>query len=487
MAYIRQDDDEQNKDENTQPLAPGAIGSNGFTPSTSQGYFQPQQQTPQQKAGSGTFTNLSSWLDAGKGRDQNISSQGSDLLGKETTKFNTAAQPLRDATDQSTTLSDQGIKDVFNTASGNPIVHGGGINSQIIYNNDPAASSKAFQQLQGLLTQTYNGPTSVDYDPTTGDSMTNLRGLDALSGTNTAGAQLAGEQLYSAGDRRLDNAVFGADAASQKAIAANKKGGTDFLNNVGTETQALNAKAKTLADDYTNAANTARTQLAALGTKITGDVDSRVQTANAQEAAQSDPNYVNATHMVNTPGDRWAGYEPGSGPATEGNQISAGESRGLDVLKNLIGTKSIAQAGTYTPGHWAEEQDPNQAPDLTIKRPTYHYAPLVQPNAGANEANGVGQVLSGIFSGGIGNLIGLIKGAQDPDSQTNQGIPHGQWLDDNGNPVDAYHYDPGTGIVTDVQTGEKFNKSDIDAGIWVIDPKTGKYKLSKQINGKDVT
>jgi hypothetical protein len=162
MAYFLPDDDE-GKGKAQQPaptLAPGAVSTGVDGPTISGG--QPsKQQTPQQQQGSGTFTGLDKWLNAGAGRDKLVSDTGGSLLTTEKTKFDTAAKPLQDATFTPTTYDDNQVAGIL--YGGTPNSFSG--KSAPVVSSDPDAWKKT---LEGALTQDYTGPTSVDYDPSQG-------------------------------------------------------------------------------------------------------------------------------------------------------------------------------------------------------------------------------------------------------------------------------------------------------------------------------
>jgi hypothetical protein len=467
MAYLKPEEEEQQAG---QPMAPGAIKPQGGLVPGGPGGVQPQQ-TPQQKQGTGGFTNLQRFLDAGAGRDQNISKVGGDLLKTETSTFDAAKEPLESATFTPTTFTDEQIGGILGS---------GGVNKPS-KSSDPIMGAPApaggFDALKGALTQDYTGPMSVDYDPTKGTSKDNLLGLDALAGTNTTGAELAkrlsGGASYGAGSRRFDNAMFGADVASQKAIGTNKEQGGKFLKGVGEKSKELANKAKGFKDAAAQARNATRGQLEGFADRIVGGVDSRVKTASDAEQWRR----MGAPQTSAPAGYMWDVYE-GGGTPTRQNMVTADESGALQKLGKLIGMENVPQihkGGEFTPGEWKYAQDLSQVDTLQPVLPKYEYRP-VGPDPGAQQGIGLGSLLGGIFSGGLSLIpMGAIA-ANDPNSTARHATGRNAWFDENGNEVEAYREDPSTGEVVDVQTGQRWPKEWIDSGKIAINPATGKYE-----------
>jgi hypothetical protein len=213
--------------------------------------------------------------------------------------------------------------------------------------------------------------------------------------------------------------------------------------------------------------------LQTLASNINSGIDSRVKYFNDNEAARQAAMPTSGAEK----GRKYTGdYVPGV-KATRENQSSQDESTALSRLGQLIGSvPQVAPGGaSRQSGYWSQEDDPSQAPMLNAKnggKYTYKQG-YSDPNARGPAA--ASDILLGILTGGIGNVIMHNTAGHDPKTNLGAAMPHGQWLDENGEPADVYYHDPVSGVVTDKQTGEKFNQSDIDKGNVVLDPNTGKY------------
>jgi hypothetical protein len=199
-----------------------------------------------------------------------------------------------------------------------------------------AGDGAAKGNIQKTLSQTYTGPMSLSYDPTTGGSFDNIKAIDNLSATATTGAQLAGENPYSQGARRLDGAMFGADADSQKAMASNKQGGIDLLKNAVASDARVKAEAKKKADWIEGEKSRARKALE----KSAADI------ATQRRANDAVPSRTKRDVVQ------------GSG-ATEGNMITSDEASTLDLLGQLVGARTIGKTGEYTPWSITETAVPD--------------------------------------------------------------------------------------------------------------------------------
>jgi len=349
MAYVRQDDEDPQNQQAAPTLAPGASsGSAGGMVGGTQPSVQPSApvQTPQQKQGSGGFTNLSNWLDAGKGRDKQISTTGSGLLSTERKTFDTAATPLRDATFTADTTDDAGISNLLNTETG--------------YNNNQANSAPAMQRLQNMVTQDYTGPMNVDWDPS---KRAGLRSLDNLSATSTTGTELVGDAQYTAGSKRLDNSLFGADSASQDAIGANKKNTGDFLVAATGEVKTLGDKTTGFQTSAKDARELASGQLGREADRIYADITTRVDHANAVD--QQTQNRANDGTAV--PFRTVRSVIEGSG-ANENNIVSRQESAQLRELGKLIGARQVERTGEYRPWEVNDVMTPDPIQDAVDSR-----------------------------------------------------------------------------------------------------------------------
>lgn len=352
MAYFappKEDEENENAQQETPVLAPGATSSTGgfATGATVAGQ---QQSAPgpgaQQKQGTG-FTNLSSWLNAGKGRDKQVSSTGTNLLGAEQVKFDEAAKPLQAATFTPTTMEDAEVASLIGAGSGaNAPARG----------TAPPPSDDWQTKLSGLLEQDYTGPTSVDYDWTTGDSRDNLLGVDALSATDTTGAELAkrqgaGVDGYTAGERRLDASMFGADAESQAAIAGNKAGGSKFMDSSTKTAGELAAKAQGFKDAAAGARTKTHDQLRSIADSTTATIRARADAENARLA-----DLMAAGAPTGKKNADWVGAR--AGDANVGNMMNDTEASAFDKLRALIGGDQPARTGRLTAGQRTYIDDP---------------------------------------------------------------------------------------------------------------------------------
>ncbi len=353
MAYIRQLDEEDEK--TAAPLAPGnaggSVGGAGVPNVTGT-----RPQTPQQKQGSGGFHNLKSFLDAGQGRHKSIADKGTSLLGAEKSVFDKAAQPLRDASFTALTPDSGTLEKLVGTASreGNtvtPSVSGVG--------SGAGGAPTAMDQLGNFISQDYHGPMSVDYNP---NATGNLRSVDALSATDTAGTEMAKGTPYSSGANRLDQSLFGADAESQGAIAGNKSGGTAFLDSAETEANALAGKAHGFKVEAEKARDTARGGMEALDASIRGGVSKRLAEVQAREAKRAGQVQENSSwNEKDREHTAYKGtYKPGEA-ASEGNVVTADEAGWMGTLGKLLGKEGIAKTGTHAPGAVDWQVDPEKS------------------------------------------------------------------------------------------------------------------------------
>ncbi len=362
MAFIRQQEDEEQQVA-APTLAPGAGKTAGGMVSGGGigGALTAPQQTPQQKAGSGTFTNLSSWLNAGNGRDKQISTAGNAALTGEKTAFTTAKDPVEKASFTATTATNDEIKNVL-TPQTVTQPSSGSISSGSGYVADPsealnpfnapkpaAAPGKTLDDLKKMITQSYDGPRAIDYDV---NNRAGLRRLDNLAATNTTGAELVGpDAQYGSGNRRLDTTLFGADINSQNAIGANKKGGQDFIGQVGTDTKRLGDKVAGFDKAASDARSQTMNQITSFGDTVLGGIEQRVKEANDKQDAMQ----LNRTSDSAVPDGFELGDWVGDGTrASAGNIMNATESEQLARLRSLIGGDkyNIQDTGDFKSGYY---------------------------------------------------------------------------------------------------------------------------------------
>ncbi len=360
MAYVvPQQDDEEEKQQGQQGAwqTPTLGGGQAFGANT--GSAQPSQTPAAQNAqnkGTG-FTNLSNWLDAGKGRSQNISSTGSNLLGQEKTNFNNAASGVENSTYNPKTV--EGVN-----ANGND-------NFAVEFWKAAGGDKAAKDDISGMLNPHYDGPRTIDYDA---NKQKNLWDTASLANSDTVGQVLARPAIekgqYTSGMQRLDNALYGADADSR---AAEDKVGSD-LKDFGTDVTSRTKAAADKVAGFDKAAADASAGTTAALQKIydtqSGNLDRRVQ-----EDLQKEADHRAAVAQGYYQGDdgKWhkaqngtmAGATTGDS-ATRENVADSTQRSGFDLLNQLIGTDKLgASTAPYQGLSTKGMADPNykQAPD----------------------------------------------------------------------------------------------------------------------------
>ncbi len=341
MAYVlpRQDEEEQQQNQQT----PLKLGGSSLAPApSSSGTPQQQQQTQQsqnaQFRGTG-FTNLQNYLDAGKGRHQNIAQTGQNLLGQEKTAFDTAANPLRTAT-----YSAKTVADVNKT--------GGDVFGQNLW-KAATGDQQAKSDITGMLDQKYEGPRDVAYNP---HAQKNLWDTASLSSTNTIGNVLARPAIeqgqYGAGMRRLDNLLYGADAASRQASTDVGKQLGDFTKTVSSEKEKLGEKVAGFDKAADEASAGTRAEIERQGQNWLADLDRDVAKKRDKEA--KDRSAAEKGLVYNPKSGRYERLAPGQtigeisgATATRENVASDTQRKGFDLLNELIGTPKLGQAGPY--------------------------------------------------------------------------------------------------------------------------------------------
>lgn len=353
MGYVLPRDEDE--EEQQQQGAPQLGGSQSFAaaPGGKAAPITPQTPAAQnvQNKGSG-FTNLTNWLDAGKGRDKTISDKSTQLLGAEKTNFAKAAEPVKSATYQAKTVDD---------------VNKGGMVDKFKNNVWDAAQGDAQKkaEIAGMTAQKYEGARDVNYDP---NAQKNLWDVANLSNTSTVGNVLARPAIeagqYGAGMQRLDNVLFGADAASQAAIGGAKKGLTDFGAEVKTEKQALADKVAGFDKAAKDASEGTKKRLGEIGADWNDTINRRV--TSAQEAEAKHRQAVADGYAQGADGS-WHKVGPGEvagltsgGGATRENLATDQERRGFDLLSELIGGEKIGTAtGKYEEMKTGMTRDPD--------------------------------------------------------------------------------------------------------------------------------
>lgn len=340
MAYVLPQQDDEDQQQATMPAPPKLGGAAPMGAAPSQGPSAQQEQNTQKAASAqskGTgFTNLTSWLDAGKGREQNITKTGGELLSKEQNAFDAAASPVKNASFQAA-----------------------GSAAEMFGKGDDAGAAAA-------MNQKYTGPRDVNYDA---NAQKNVWDARSLGQTNTVTDVLARPAMqagqYGAGMQRLDNVLFGADAASQKAIGDQAQATKGFETKVGAEKKALGDKVAGLDQQAAAASEAARGQLKNVYDQRMAGLEAEVNRRNkadedlkAQLGADKVWDPVTQGWRTVAEGQR-AGEWTGGGANIE-NTIGTYETdNGFARLNKLLGTPTVQAAGKYESAKRSAEDDPN--------------------------------------------------------------------------------------------------------------------------------
>jgi len=350
MGYVIPQDDEEAKQQQQSswqaPTLGGGAPMQGQAPATQQ---TPAAQNAQNK-GTG-FTNLSNWLDAGKGRSAGISSTGSNLLGQEKTTFNNAASGVENANYKAKTVQDVNANGADN--------FGGQ------FWKAASGDANAKNDIAGMMNQSYTGPRDVKYDP---NAQKNLWDTASLANSDTVGQVLARPQIeqgqYTSGMQRLDNAMYGADAESR---AASDKTGADlkaFGTDVTTRTKAAADKVAGFDKAAQDASAGTKAELQRIYDTQSGALDRKVQDA---KIADDQRRQAIADGYAQDSNGRWHKLQPGevAGASTGGNATrdtvaDQTQRSGFDLLGQLLGTDKLgANAGPYQQVGNSTQKDPN--------------------------------------------------------------------------------------------------------------------------------
>jgi hypothetical protein len=359
MAYVlpQEEDEEELKQEQASQMAPKlggsqtlGVGGGGLSSAPTE---TPRSQNVTQK-GTG-FTNLQSWLDAGKGRDKAISSTGSSLLGQEKDAFGAAKKPMEEATGN---FKVKTVEDVNKPGMGEDLF-GNKLNAAA------RGEAGAKDEIKGMLDQDYKGPLSVDYNARDKKSLWDVGALsDASTASNVLARPAMQSGQYGAGLQRLDSVLFGADAASRAALDANKQGLTDFSKQVGAESEALATRASGLKADAAKARAGVKTELERQGDKWLADLDTTVNQKRDEEKMVRDALdqgivYDPKTGTRTRLGDSLSRGDTVGGGATRENVMTAEQKSGFDLLSELIGAPKMQKTGTYQDVETQIIKDPN--------------------------------------------------------------------------------------------------------------------------------
>lgn len=356
MGYVLpQEEEEEQQQQQVEPTAPKLGGAQSFGGASGGGGQAPATETPKsqnaQSKGSG-FTNLTNWLDAGKGRDKGITAKSTGLLSAEKDTFGKALAPVKDATFTAKSVDHSNVNkftDTFGKAAG----------------GDAGAKT----EISGMISQKYDGPRDVNYNA---NAQKNLWDTASLTSADTAGQVLARPQIeagqYGAGMQRLDNVLFGADSASRGAMDTAKKDLTSFGDTVKTDTKAMMDKV-TGFDAAADAGNKSTdAALKKIGADMSDALDRDVAVKQSEEKQQREALADGYVQDATSPtGYRKAGGGESVGAITGGganrdNVASAQQKSGFALLNEMLGTEKLQDSGPYAGVKAETVKDPNYVP-----------------------------------------------------------------------------------------------------------------------------
>lgn len=360
MAYVTkdiEDDEEQNGGTAGAQAAPSSGGTPTMRPgqpSASTGQPAPQQ-TPQQQQGSG-FTNLSAWLNAGKGRDKSILDTGRQKIGEERLKHAGQAGGVENASYTANVWDNPGAE------------------------VDKAAASGDTSALESGLSQTSGLSADINYDP---NAQKNMWDVNSLSSADTAGQVLGKDAMdrgeYGQGAQELDRILFGADSSSRAAIDETKKYKDWFIGDVASRGEAAKAKVAGFDKAAAEASAKNRERLTNYQSEMMKGVNERVEAAKKRQAETRAMLEANPDMLLRPPGptrddpygDKLQGGEirtinEGT-EANVGNIATEKELKGFDVLAKLLGLPSVQKTGEYRDISTSVTKDPNWLPPRSAK------------------------------------------------------------------------------------------------------------------------
>ncbi len=411
MPYVTKDlEDEDEKQQGAAPTLGATAPKSGPSMTAGVGGSQAQPQRNQAQQGTG-YVHLQQWLDAGKGRDKAVSEKGKTALTNEQTKLGEASTKAEDGLASQNVLAPTGsVADTLNREAGitppgvttgtntaqpvtqpvapnvqpvprvgpAPLMTGGPTSvlapgsvtrigtappTQPQQPSQPARSAPTIAEvptgpsLADVIGQTYTGPTTIDYKP--GQDLMDLAALSntgSIADVTGRAANEAGEYSKYSGMRALDDALYGADAASIGAAGANKESGQKFAKDTDEKVTDFEKRAGERAQRMTDQATSVRNELQGIFDAETGRLKSAAATENERAIGDShrtdmvrDPN---TGQLVQVPqgqvlGD-WEGSEAGS--ATIGNMMTGTDAKRFGALAKLLGIEAPEQSGTYAAG-----------------------------------------------------------------------------------------------------------------------------------------
>lgn len=200
MAYLKQEDDEENNPQNI-PIGSsgGFLGGGDFSSSSTD-----KQNAP--TSSGAKFVNLQRYLDQNSltGTGQKIQNKTNDILNSEGNNFNTSTQPVKDF------LNTQGNSQEHQLKTDNGFGFIGGLANRW---NNLDANPNGFDDL--LTSKSGNAPANASwsFSPESSDK------VKALSNMQTLAPELASDRSrYTSGMSALDQAIYGADNSTKGAI-----------------------------------------------------------------------------------------------------------------------------------------------------------------------------------------------------------------------------------------------------------------------------
>lgn len=325
-----------------------AIGG-GDAPQQKMGQQQsasPGMQPMQNANRSGRFTNLQTILGQNQGLGQQVRTAGQTQLGAATTAFNTAADPLRNASFTANT----NWQPLFSQLGNGP----------------QWAQAQTMSNLQGMLNQEYTGPGPMSFDL---QGNRNLQNTAALGNATTAGTQLA-VGPYSGSANRMDQAMLGGSGEVRGEMNTLNRDREDFVRGAGREQGELNDRVTGFANQAAAARDEVRNGLIGAGNNMLSEVGDRVTARNNQEFADFSGGVIRDPYtgqIYNPAGFEtaggWQGPAAGTG-ATLSNTANADELGRFSGLNALLGMSQfdIGQQSPYSSGYYEIATNPGDLP-----------------------------------------------------------------------------------------------------------------------------
>jgi hypothetical protein len=336
----------------------GSFGSGIAPPQGNTGSAQRPQQQPQglgrsaMQAGGSGFVNLDRFMSGAQmGQQQsNISNAATGFANKEKSAFNAAAEPLRQAKDESMRIST------------------GGKTGSYAQLGKELESDTGFKNLQNLIGQQYTGPMQVDYKP--GESAEQWR----LAGNrDTVVGAMNPQKSYGLGQSALDQALMAKDAGTSQAIQQTKQDFDAFNASSGQEAKTLGEKAQTIKGAYDQKRQEAQDHLGKFYKDSEGRLARKVDWENKQDqikaAAPTKTTGKDATGVKTVTTKTWM---PGDA-ATASNTVSAQEQGRFAKLAGLLGTPTITQTDRRAGGYQNQT-----APTYEQALPSHRYGDAME-------------------------------------------------------------------------------------------------------------